>query len=236
MKSVQVQLVVLAALLVACSSEGPTSTIIVAAEGGSVVTSTHDITIPPASLTMDTEVTLDMADSSGFPTVPGDRSVILRVEPEGTVLEIPATVTIHGNQIGASADDTVAVYQLGDGVWVPREFSRDTETGDITTSITVFAPIGIGITEPGAGGTIQGTITWGGDGTPVGGALIELYQGDTQVQTTQSTAEGLYRFEGLESGSYSVRVNFECMIDQGVSVVAGMTVTQDLVLCASPDA
>ena len=83
MKPVQIQLVALTALLAACSGEGPTTTTIIAAEGGSVVTATHDITIPPASLPMDTEVTLDMADPSGFPTVPGDRSVILRVEPEG---------------------------------------------------------------------------------------------------------------------------------------------------------
>lgn len=233
MKPVKIQLVAVAVLLAACSSEGPTSTIIVAAEGGSVTTSTHDITIPAASLPMDTEVTLDVADPTGFPAVPGDRSVILRVDPEGTRLETAATVTIHGSQIGAAAEESVAVYQLVDGGWRQLEFSRDIETGDIVTGITYFAPIGVGITEVSeGGGTIQGTITWG-DGTAVGGAPLELWLGETQVQTTQSTGEGLYRFEGLESGTYSIRVMSECTIDQAVGVASGMTVTQDLVLCGS---
>ena len=219
-----------ALLLGACSESGPTTTVINSAEGGTVASATHTIDIPALSLASDTEVTLDMPAADAYPPVPGDRSVILTIEPEGTVLEIPATLVIHGSQIGASADETVAVYRLVDGAWAPREFSRDVETGDITTSITVFGPIGIGISAPVAGTTLQGTIAWG-DGTPVADAPIQLYQGDTLVQETTSNAEGLYRFEGLEAGTYSIRVNYECMIDQGVSV-SGDTVTQDLVLCA----
>ena len=231
MTSSIVRLFALGTLLGACSGSGPVTTVIVAAEGGTVVTSTHDIQIPPASLATDTEVTLDMGDPSALPAVPGDRSVILRLEPEGTRLETAATVTIHGSEIGASSDDVVAVFQFVDGGWGAREFSRDSETGDISTSVSYFAPLGVGITAPAeGGGVIAGVVRWG-SGMVIEGALVELYLGETQVQMTQTSAEGLYRFENLESGIYNVCINFECAVDQAVGVAEGMTVMQDIVVC-----
>jgi hypothetical protein len=216
-------------LLAACGDDRRSMTI-TAAEGGTVIASSHEIMIPPASLAADTAVMLSRGDTADYPAIPGDRGVVLKVDPEGTVLELAATVTIHGSEIGASAEESVGVFQLVDGGWSPLEHTRDTETGDVSTSVTVFAPIGIGITAPGEGGTIEGTIAWG-DGTPVDMAPIELYLGDTLVDSTQSGADGSYRFEALEPGTYSIRVDYECTIDQAVGVATGMTVTQDLTLC-----
>ena len=232
MQIARLQLLVIAALLAACTSIEPTTTTVIASEGGTVVASTHQIEIPPLSLATDTEVTLDVADATDYPALPGDRGIIVRVEPEGTVLSVPATVTIYTSQIGASSGERVAVFQLVDGGWGPREFSGDGVTSDVMTTISYFAPIGISISAAPVGGVIQGVLRWG-DGTAAGMAPVELYQGATLIDSTQTSADGLYMFDGLEAGTYDVRVNYECMIDETVGVAAGMTVTLDLTLCGA---
>lgn len=226
----RLQIIAITALLAACSNAGPTTTTIIASEGGTVTATSHQITIPPSSLPADTEITLDVANAADYPALAGDRSIVLSVEPEGTALSVPATVTIYGSQIGAAAGEAVTVFQLVDGGWGPREFSVDRETGDVGTTITYFAPIGVSISAVPEGGVIEGVLRWG-TGDVVGMATVDLYQGTTLVQTTQTSADGLYSFSGLEAGTYDVRVNFECMIDQSVDVPAGMTVQLDLTLC-----
>lgn len=216
--------------LAACSNETSGGAIIVAAEGGTVTTSAVDVSIPAASLAEDTEISIVTSSSSEeLPELEGLR-LLVELEPRGTVLETPASVVIRASEIGAGEGESVAVYQLLDG-WLPVEHS-ERSGGDLEVPVTRFEPIGVVVREAPSGGAIDGTIAWG-DGMPVDGAPIELWMGDTMVSTTSSDANGAFSFADLESGSYSLRVDYECQIDQGVSVVEGDTASVMLTLCGS---
>jgi hypothetical protein len=230
----QLSIVLLSAALAACSGSAPSSALVVASEGGTVSAATHEVAIPAMALSADVEVMLEAVSASSYPTLEGAGPEVLRIEPEGTVLTRPATVTIRAAFIGAGEGDRVSVSQLatGDGVstWVPLESAPGDAAGDVDVPITRFAPLAVVVVAASSGGTIRGTIRWG-DATPVDGAPLELFRGTELVTSTVADATGGFEFEALEPGAYRIAVDYECMIDQAVTVVAGETTTQDLVLC-----
>jgi hypothetical protein len=120
----------------------PSSQHVAAAEGGTVRASSHDIAIPARALGGDVEVTLATDDISGYPPLANARPDVLRIDPEGTVLEVPATVTIHPELVGASEGDRVTVAQLApagaDAGWLFVESERDLATGGVTASVLRF--------------------------------------------------------------------------------------------------
>ncbi|MGE0787000.1 MAG: carboxypeptidase regulatory-like domain-containing protein [Sandaracinaceae bacterium] len=222
-----------ALLLVACA-DSTASSLIVASEGGTVTVGQNTVQIPAGSLAADTEVVLMTGDLADYAPLEGARSQVLELLPEGTVLETPATVTIGADLVGASESDSIAIHQFRDvdGVarWSPMESSRQSD-GSVDVPVTVFAPLGIVVTtSSGDTSTIEGTLSWA-DGSPVTGAMIELWMGDTMVDTATTGSDGTYSFTGLASGSYAIRGNPECAIDQGVTVPDGMTVTVDITVC-----
>lgn len=218
----------------ACGSTEPSTARVVAAEGGTVIASTHRVTIPAASLPADTDVTLETTSADAYPTLAGALPEVLLMRPEGTLLERAATVTIGGGFIDADAAARVSIAQLAtaDGVstWQPLESSRDATTGDVTLSVTRFAPLAVVVIETSGGTGIQGTIRWG-DASPVAMAPIQLFLGTTAVTTVSSDAAGAFSFSDLAPGAYRIVVDYECMLDQAVVVTAGEVTTQDLVLC-----
>ncbi len=217
-----------------CGGDTPTTTRIAAADGGTVIASSFRVTIPALSLATDTEVTLETASADAYPALAGGLSEVLLMRPEGTVLERAASVTIGGDFIDAPTGANVSVSQLatGDGApgWLPLESSRDAATGDVTVSVTRFAPLGVAVVEASATGGITGTIHWG-DHMPVGMAPIQLFRGATAVTTTTSDAAGVFSFTGLEPGDYRLVVEFECMLDRAITVTAGANATTALILC-----
>lgn len=218
----------IAASFVACGN--PTSTsLIVATEGGTVEAGTTEVVIPANALAVDTEITIESTPADPeLPALEG-AVVILRLEPEGTALEIPAAITVTGSEIGAGQTDTIGAWQLLDGVWAPREFSLGA-SGDVTLSVNVFSPVGITVREAAALGAVTGTISWG-SGDPADAAPVQLFQGEVIVAETTTDATGAFSFPDLEPGAYSVRVNYECMIDAPADVTAGTTTTLELTLC-----
>lgn len=224
----------LALTLALAGCNGSSASTISAAEGGTIEASTHDVAIPAMALATDTEVTVETAEASAYPALENARPEVLRIEPAGTVLEVPATVTIHADFIDADAEEAVAIHQLQDvdGVesWTRLEASRDEASGDVTVSIRRFAPLGVVVTEPASTGTIQGTIAWG-SGDPVAEGPVELYQGDTLVADTTTGADGGFAFADLDAGSYRVVMDYECSIDEAVTLEAGATEELTLTLC-----
>ena len=167
-----------------------------------------------------------------LPALEGANAEVLLLEPRGTILEIPAAVTLDAGFVNATAEQTVHVHQLVevDGVaWVRLESARGAD-GSVTTAVDRLAPIAVVVSDPAAGGSIAGTIAWG-SGEPASGAPIALMQGETEVATTTADAAGAFSFTGLASGSYALVVNYECMINQGVSVTEGGTSEVSLTLC-----
>jgi hypothetical protein len=159
----------------------------------------------------------------------------LRIEPEGTVLELPAQATIRADFIDLPAGARVSIAQLasGDGVatWMPLESARDASSGDVTVAITRFAPLAVVVSEEIAPGTgIRGRITWG-EGSPAAGAPVQLFEGTTMLTTVTADADGAFAFTDLATGSYRLVVDYECHLDVTVEVRAGGVTERDLVLC-----
>ena len=236
-RSVQlvVSLSVLLAALPSCAGAPPASQRIVAATGGSVTGSVYRLAIPAMALPADAEVTLETASASTYPTLAGALPEVLRIQPEGTVLEHAATVTIRGDFIDAAAGDTISVSQLlaGDGVsiWQPLESTRDAATGDVAVSVTLFSPLAVVVAHPAAGaGGIRGTLHWG-DASAAPAAPIQLFQGTSLLRTTTTDAAGGFSFADLSAGEYRIVVEYECHLEQPVTVTAGTTTQQNLVIC-----
>lgn len=222
-------------LLGLAGCNGATSGLIVAAEGGVVRSDTAEVAIPAMSLAVDTEVTLETAPASDYPALDNARPEVVRIQPEGTVLELPATVTLRSGLIGAGADDSVTIHQLRDvdGVqsWQPVEHTLDEATGDATVSVTRFAPLAIVVAPPSSLGTIGGTLLWGHDSSPVESAPVQLIAADAIVAETTTDAAGAFSFGDLDAGSYTVSINYECMVSETVELAAGATEELSLVLC-----
>ena len=75
-------------------------------------------------------------------------------------------------------------------------------------------------------GTVTGTVT-DPNGAVISGAEVTLTSGATKLsRTTTSNAEGLYRFEAVDPGTYSVKVNatgFGEVLKTGIEVRANQT-------------
>jgi hypothetical protein len=222
-------LLVACLLLVGCGDSRIASGVIVAAEGGTVENDAFTLDIAPGALAEDTTIELEVGDPADFPSMARDFEVLV-MEPAGTVLSTAAEVTIDAAFIDATEDEIVAISQLRDGTWVPIEHT-ETSGGGATTFVTVLAPIAITVSEAASTGSIAGTIVWG-DGSPVDAAPIQLFNGDSLVTTATSDNTGAFGFAELAPGSYRVVVDYECMLDQGVSVAAGAPTIVDLELCA----
>jgi hypothetical protein len=225
----------LALAAVACGDDRGTGegTLVVAEEGGTVVAPTFELSIPAMALPTDTTISLETAQASDYPALEGSLPEVLRIEPEGTVLELPATIVIDSDFIGAETGDIVSVSQLVDGVWSPRESAN--VSGGVSVSVTVFAPIAVALRaiEIPTNGEIRGTVSWG-EGTPAGGAPVQLLRGETLVTSTYAdTTTGAFSFADLEPGTYTVLIDYECRLEQAVELTSGETENLELVLCGS---
>lgn len=226
-----------ALVLALAGCNGATSALVVAAEGGVVSSDTAEVAIPAMSLVADTEVTLETAPASDYPALDNARPEVVRIQPEGTVLELPATVTVRAALIGAGADDRVSIHQLRDvdGVesWQPVESSLDEASGDASVSVTRFAPLAIVVEAPGTTGEIHGTLLWAHDESPAESAPVQLWAADAVVADTTTDASGAFAFPDLEPGTYTVSIDYECMVEQTVELAAGATEELSLLLCGS---
>lgn len=228
-RSVLVTVLTAAALFTGGCGDTRASSVIVATEGGTVVVDSTQVVIPAGSLVADTEVAVMVGGVGELPALEGLRTVV-RLEPEGTALETPASVVVSGDTIAAADGQVVGAWQIVDGGWAPREHAVDPVTGDVTVPVTYFSPVGITVRDAPAGGTIEGTLAWG-TGELVAAAPVQLYLGDALVAETTTGTNGDFSFTGLDSGTYRVHVEYECTIDENVGVAAGMTQTLALVLC-----
>jgi hypothetical protein len=77
-------------------------------------------------------------------------------------------------------------------------------------------------------GSIAGTVTTmvGDVSTPLDGASVTAYDGDTEVTSTSTGADGAYVLSGLPTGAYRVEFSAAGFNDfevEGVAVSAGQT-------------
>jgi len=220
--------------LSACSNESGGSGLVTVATGGTVLAGSHSVSIPPASLAADTEVVLQTGNLADYAPLEGASAQVLELLPAGTVLETPATVTIGSDLVGLDEGETVSIHQYrsvdGESFWAPMEFELQSG-GSAAVPVTVFAPLAVVVQAASSMSTVQGTLTWAGDGSPVSGATLELWQGSVMLTTATTSETGTYSFEGLEAGSYSIQGNPECAVNESVSVPSGTVVTVDIAIC-----
>jgi hypothetical protein len=96
-------------------------------------------------------------------------------------------------------------------------------------------------TGGGTDGTVTGTVTRAGNGAPVEGAGIALFDPETLIaaaETAVSDAAGSYAIDGVAAGSYSVLIFTDSLLvfartAPTVAVTAGDTATYDVRLIAS---
>jgi hypothetical protein len=91
------------------------------------------------------------------------------------------------------------------------------------TFMIVFAPLALGQTSR---GTVSGTVT-DPNGAVISGAEVTLISAATKLtRTTTTNGEGLYRFEAVDPGAYSVKYNatgFGEVVNTGIVVQANQT-------------
>src|SRR6476659_2046585 len=89
--------------------------------------------------------------------------------------------------------------------------------------LITFSTLALGQTSR---GTVSGTVT-DPNGAVIAGADVTLTSTATKLsRTTKSNTEGLYRFEAVDPGSYSVKVNatgFGEVVRTGIDVRANQT-------------
>lgn len=219
------------AVLVAGCADDRSADLIVAAEGGTVESDAFRVEIAPDALAEDTAVELSVGDAADYPSMTGEYQVLV-IEPEGTVLETPAEVTIDASFIGAADGETVTLSQLGPAGWVRLEHT-DNGDGSATTFVSEFAPIAVSVAAASSTGSIEGTLSWN-DGSPVDGAPVMLMQGATHIGSSTTDATGAFGFADVEPGTYTLVVELECPLMADISVAAGAPTQADLTLCPAP--
>ena len=81
----------------------------------------------------------------------------------------------------------------------------------------------------GRAGAVSGA-PWG-DASAAPAAPIQLFQGASLLTTTTTDAAGGFSFADLSAGEYRIVVEYECHLEQPVTVTAGTTTQQNLVIC-----
>ena len=108
--------------------------------------------------------------------------------------------------VGAFDSTQLHVWEVHDNI--PTAGSRkDVFTGTAVHIIADDLPVILNF-ELVLAGSIEGTVTEEGTGTPVASAYMQMYEGDgTLLRSLSATAMGEYAFGSLPSGSYFVTCN-----------------------------
>lgn len=208
--------------------------------GGTVSLGAIEVVIPPMALAAATEVVLMTSPLSTLEALEDGVGEALIMEPAGTTLELPATVTLPVDPSLIVSGAEVSVKQLvsGDGVmiWTDIPSELNASAGEVIVSVTRFAPLAVVVeTSVVAGGNvINGTIRWS-DESPVDMAPIQLLEsgGASPLTSTMSADDGTFTFADLSPGTYTLVVDYECLIEEEVTVTADAPTNVSLTLCGS---
>src|SRR6478752_1942630 len=98
----------------------------------------------------------------------------------------------------------------------------------LALSMSITLPLAIGQTSR---GTVTGIVT-DPQAATVAGATVDIEGALTGVKrTTKSNEAGLYRFDAVDVGEYSLKVTFsgfQTMVRRGLIVEGGATLSQDV--------
>lgn len=230
-------------MIAACADDTRVGTpMLIAAEtGGTVSLGAAQVVIPPNSLAEATEVVLMTSPLSALEPLENAVGEALLLLPEGTLLELAASVTLNVDPALLVEGAEVSVMQLvsGDGVmiWsmVPSELQSS--SGSIIASVTRFAPLAVVVETSvvgGSGNVINGTLLWT-DESPVSMAPVYLLEagGASPLASTMTGEDGSFSFVDLTPGSYTIDIDFECPLSETVEVTAEAPTNVALTLCGS---
>ncbi|MFT5356829.1 MAG: hypothetical protein ACI9KE_004055 [Polyangiales bacterium] len=229
-------------MMAGCASEARMAApmLITPEAGGTITLGANEVVIPPMALATATEVVLLTSPLSSLEPLENGVGEALIMEPEGTILELAATVTLPVNPSLLVEGATVSVKQLisGDGVmiWTDIASELNASAGEVMVSVTRFAPLAVVVETSvvGGGNVIEGTIRWG-DESPAGMTPVELFEsgGASPLTSTMTAADGTFTFADLSAGDYTIVVDFECLIEETVTVSADAPTSVSLTLCGS---
>lgn len=189
---------------------GTNGVLITAAQGGTVSMETDEtsINIPPNALSEDTMISIEYGSLSEYGSLENARERVLEIAPEGLVLGSPASVLIDPGQPAISGGQIVTVVQFIDGGWSAEKPATVVSGGLVSASISVLAPLAVVVTTPtGPTGTISGTVIHFYTEMPLEGITFKLMSGAEELASATSDASGLFQFEEVPVGTYTVHAD-----------------------------
>ena len=224
----------LSLLAVGCGDDASTEVteVISAAAGGTISLEASVLRIPAAALQVDTEVSMRLDPIADLAPLADGHDLVLTIEPAATTLAVAASLTLDlGGPVAAG--ERVTAYHFVDGAWAALE-SQEVSGGLIQTSVTGLGSFALRRETPdlGGGNQIVGTLRLN-DGSPVGGAPVQLFVSGSPLADTVTGDSGAFTFVDLSPGAYTLVVSFECELSQDVTVTAEAATEVDLVLCPS---
>jgi hypothetical protein len=172
-------------------------------------------------------------------TIPGPPTIAVKDNFGNTVTSSTASITIAiGNNpsggvlsgtttknavAGVASFNDLSINQAGNGYTLTASSTGLTSATSDAFNVTGSSGLGI----------ISGFVTRVSDGTPVNGALVEVFQGAITLGSASTTASGSYSIGALADGVYSVRASFTGFVPQirsGVAISNGATVMVDITL------
>jgi hypothetical protein len=201
-------------LLAACGGGGGSTTQrIPAAQGGTVSLDDTRLDIPANALGEDTDVSIEIAALADFGALADARDRVLVIEPAGTTLAVPATITLDPGAPAIEQDQLVSIAQFVDGAWVTvAESGAEVGSGGlVTANIDLFAPTAVVVRDAPQGptGTIAGTVFHLYTEQPLPGIEFELRDGQSVLGTATSDAAGQFEFADVPVGPYTVHSNID---------------------------
>lgn len=127
--------------------------------------------------------------------------------------------------------DTSSPYSV---TWIAApagDYALTAVAKDDSGAVTTSSPVNITVNL--SSGIIAGTVRQPDGTTPVAGASLSVYSGETLVASTSADGSGLYSFAGLDPGTYSVHASapgFEPQTQGGVAVANNTTATVNFTL------
>lgn len=221
------------------AEETITGEMIKAKEGGIVVLegSQSSVNIPAESMAEDTLISLTLTRLDALPALESARAEVLKIEPAGLTLEMPAAVTLEIGEPIKPEEEEISVMMLVKDSWQALEGAQVVSGGLVSVPITTLGTLALVVKKrltpvvP-AGNMIKGQMIWG-DESPVSDTPLYLYQGETKLTEKTTDADGKFTFSDLTPGSYTIKTGdmAECPVEEVVQVTNEKPTVVTLVMC-----
>ncbi|HEU4509802.1 MAG TPA: IPT/TIG domain-containing protein [Pyrinomonadaceae bacterium] len=192
-------------------------------------TTSISVPVPPAA-TGPVVVTVN-----GLPSFPANFTAIPKIDSVNPNAGGATTaVTILGSSFGITPGASTITFHgvtAQPTTWTDTSISvpapAGVTTGAVVVTVNAIASNGVNFAVS-TTGSLAGTITQTGNGSPINGALIEVMQGGVVLSSSTSGANGSYTISTLNTGTYDMRVSatgYEAVTQSSIVIGPNLTTT-----------